>query len=231
MTKEELYKALVEKRKACRICEELGLTNPSKVDCGIYDSNQIGPWSRWQGNLDAKFLIVGQDWSDVDYFRKWEGRDQPQGNPTNCNLRHLLEILDIKIKNPREVQENLIFMTNLILCLKEGGLQASVNDKWAKNCSVHLKELIEIINPLVILALGTKVTKFIFSLYGIKCQKGKLSEVALKSPYRLTEATVLFPVYHLGARVIKRKYRLMKDQEKDWRKIKEWLEENKGARC
>src|SRR6202050_3475312 len=63
----------VERRKACRACP--GLRNPSVCVDGMYDSDQIGPWSRWQGTLDSQRLIVGQDWGDEEYFRQKRGRD------------------------------------------------------------------------------------------------------------------------------------------------------------
>ncbi len=75
----QAYNKLVLERKACRACE--GLVNPADY---TYDSDQIGPWSLWQGNLDSDLIIVGQDWGDTRYFEKWEGRDQQTGNPTNC---------------------------------------------------------------------------------------------------------------------------------------------------
>ncbi len=229
MTKEELYKALVEKRKDCRICE--GLTNPSVIDGGKYDSNEIGPWSLWQGNLDAELLIVGQDWSDVDYFRKWEGRDEPQSNPTDCNLRHLLDILGVKIENPRENQTELIFMTNLILCLKQGGLQSRVEDEWIKNCAENYsKQLIDIVKPKVIIVLGKEPSKAILDAYQVRYSKTSLAEMVSNSLYRLTKSTVLFPVYHCGAGGTNRN-RSMKEQENDWRKIKEWIEKIEEARC
>lgn len=56
----EGYAALVRRRKACR-----SLTNPGKCEGGIQDSDQIGPWSLWQGNLSADLLVVGQDWGDT----------------------------------------------------------------------------------------------------------------------------------------------------------------------
>jgi len=57
------YRVLVEERKTCRVCE--GLINPSDCAGGVYDSEHIGPWSRWQGNLDSELMVVGQDWGDV----------------------------------------------------------------------------------------------------------------------------------------------------------------------
>ena len=72
------YRELVARRKACRQCA--GLTNPSVCCGGRFDSGQIGPWTLWQGALDARVLIVGQDWGDTRYFTKWAGRDHPQGS-------------------------------------------------------------------------------------------------------------------------------------------------------
>jgi DNA polymerase len=48
---------LVEKRK--KYCFK-GLLNPSQIDNGIYDKDTaLGPWSLWQGNLDAQILVIG----------------------------------------------------------------------------------------------------------------------------------------------------------------------------
>lgn len=55
------YAELVAARKGCRLCSAIGLTNPCLVDGGRFDSEHIGPWSRWQGSLAADLMIVGQD--------------------------------------------------------------------------------------------------------------------------------------------------------------------------
>lgn len=67
MTKREKYQLLVKKRKGCHLCNSI--TNPAKVENGTYDSDEIGAWSLWQGNLDAELLIVGQDWGDTSYLK------------------------------------------------------------------------------------------------------------------------------------------------------------------
>lgn len=64
--KRERCQALVQKRKQCRLCR--GVTNCSEFP---QDSDQIGPWSLWHGDLDADILLVGQDWGDVDLFNKY----------------------------------------------------------------------------------------------------------------------------------------------------------------
>ena len=42
----------------------------------LFRSAQIGPWSLWQGNLDAEIMVIGQDWGDKNYFTKNKGHDQ-----------------------------------------------------------------------------------------------------------------------------------------------------------
>jgi hypothetical protein len=101
------------------------------------------PWSLWQANLNSEIVLVGQDWGDISYFRQWEGRDQPSGNPTNENLQKLLKIVGIEIRKPRDPQNQIVFFANVILCLKTGGLQGRVDDKWFTNCSrAFLKPLL-----------------------------------------------------------------------------------------
>ena len=47
----------------CARC--VGLINPTRCASGVYDSEEIGPWARWQGDLDVELMVVGQDWGDV----------------------------------------------------------------------------------------------------------------------------------------------------------------------
>lgn len=215
----------MQKRKQCSLCQ--GLRNPSSINNGIWDSDQIGPWSLWQANLDAEVIIIGQDWGDISYFTKWEGRDQPSGNPTNENLQKLLSTIGFDVRKPREPQNQIVFFSNIILCLKTGGLQGSVEDSWFQNCSIaFLKPLVEIIKPIAVLALGKKVSESIFEIYGIQSPKNKPLIAKMKqAPYQLTDSTVLFPLYHCGAGSVNRN-RSMDKQMEDWAYIKKWLNNN-----
>jgi len=224
MNKESAYKSLVKKRKSCSLCD--GLRNPAIIEKGKLDSNEIGPWSVWQGNLNSKIVVVGQDWGDTNYFKKFKGRDQPSNNPTNENLQKLLKIIGINIKKPCESQDHTIFLTNLILCLKKGGLQGPVEDDWFHNCCSFFVSLIEIIQPKLIIALGKKVTESILQSFSITFRKSDpYYKMLEKSPYQLSETLVLFPLYHCGAGGVNRN-RPMQTQEKDWSKINIWLEKN-----
>jgi len=227
MKKLDAYRRLVDKRKSCHLCE--GLCNPAIEANGLYDSEQIGPWSLWQGNLNAELVVVGQDWGDISYFRKWEGRDQPSGNRTNENLQKLLNNIGVSIGKPRDPQDQVVFFTNMILCLKTGGLQGDVYKQWFLNCSrIFFKPLIEIINPRVIIALSKKVSESILDLYGIQHSKSaRLYELISQSPYRLTRSLVFFPLYHCGAGSVNRN-RSISEQEEDWSRINKWLLNKEG---
>jgi len=222
--RQNAYNALVSKRKECRACHGLGLINPACIE-GNYDSNQIGPWSRWQGNLNAEIMVVGQDWGDIRYFTKWQGTDQPTGNPTNTNLQKLLQTFGVTIKEPTATQTHSIFLTNLILCIKkeEGGMQAPIQQKCYANCSEYFYQLAEIIRPQIIISLGKPASESILSLYRIPFKKtAPLSEFVDNSPYKLKESMYLFPMYHCGARGISTNRPLEKQME-DWRKAADWF--------
>jgi uracil-DNA glycosylase family 4 len=202
MPSQEAYKALVNKRKCCDLCTRSGLVNPASFD-GL-DSDQIGPWSLWQGNLNAEIMV-------------------PTGNPTNSNLQKLLRKFDIVVKDPQKFQEQHIFLTNIILCLKSGGMQAPVKEEWLLNCSENFfRDLVAIIQPKIILALGKKVSEAILKLYGVSYLKtAPFRQLVQRAPIKLTEATYLCPVYHCGAGSVNRNRKLV-EQEEDWGKAAEW---------
>lgn len=73
------YLEMVEDRKNCRRCT--GLENPVTCD-SEFDSDEVGPWTIWQGNLDAVVMVVGQDWGDTGYYLKHRGREEKNIPPT-----------------------------------------------------------------------------------------------------------------------------------------------------
>jgi DNA polymerase len=216
------YRELVARRKACRQCA--GLMNPSACCGGRFDLDQIGPWTLWQGALDARVLIVGQDWGDTRYFTKWAGRDQPQGNPTNENLKRLLASIGIQIGRPRDPQGQVVFMTNMILCLKTaGGLQGDVEYEWACNCAGRFfRPLMDIIRPEVIIALGKQPAWAILNAYDIRVPRSRsLKAVVSLGPYRLPCGSWLLPMYHCGKRGVNCN-RSLELQLHDWMACRAW---------
>jgi len=221
--KQQHYSGLVQQRKLCKVCH--GLINPATCDGGQYDSSQIGPWSRWQGDLETKLMVVGQDWGDTNYFLKWKGFDAPK-NPANQNLMKLLSSIGINIKPFVGIDQiGELFLTNAILCLKQNGMQGAVDDAWFQNCGKRfLKPLIEIVSPKVVVAVGKQAFKAILGAYDIPYTWPSKYETVVISEgkaggKKLPGGISLFPVYHCGSRVINMT-RNMDAQKNDWKPVK-----------
>ena len=163
------YQKLVARRKACRACESLGLTNPSACAGGQFDTHHIGPWTTWYGNLDADIIIIGQDWGGQDYFLKNHGADTDD-NPTNSNLQTLLASVGYPIALQHQPQVSIkLFFTNAVLCLKSGGLTGPVKAACFRECgSEFLKPQIELVQPKVVVTLGFGAYKAVMRVYGLR---------------------------------------------------------------
>jgi DNA polymerase len=240
MSKTEEYLKLVNNRKACRDCE--GLTNPSVCEGGIHDRNHhIGPWSRWQGNLDAKLMIVGQEWGSVKNFKELQGCNG--GFPTDWTLHELLASINMDISPPTDDGVGDIFLTNAVLCLKGGNAQEEVELEWFENCGRrHLKPLIDLIAPTTVITLGEKALFALLVGYTPlswsdsrprsleACLKNLVKNildfrmrafrdvVEKKDGFVLGGSVLLFPMYHCGQKVLNMT-RPLHIQREDWKKV------------
>src|SRR6185369_13829093 len=79
-------------------------------------------------------------------------------NPTMQTLEHLLRRigLDVSLAEYGSGPQGL-FLTNAVLCLKTGGLQAPLDQRCFANCArPFLRRQLEIISPRVAVALGQR---------------------------------------------------------------------------
>lgn len=219
MTKTLQYKTLVQNRKQCRACVEL--TNPSDPRLSHLDSNNIGPWSRLFGDLDADLMIVGQDWGDVRYYLANQGLDN-LANPTMRTLERLLQSVGMDVSLSKYSPEAKgLFLTNAILCLKGGGLQAKVQSSWVTNCAtLFLKQQVEIVRPRVVVTLGLQAYLAICLAFRLRQKSLRTAVEAPSTP--LQTGSVLVPVYHCGTRVLNT-HRPLERQYKDWSRVREAL--------
>lgn len=219
-SKRARYAALAAARKACRACA--GLTDPSVCEGGAFDCAEIGAWSRWQGNVDAELMVVGQDWGDVAWFVREKGGDT-SASTTNRTLVELLGSVGFKIRMPAEsFGEGVVFLTNAVLCLKEGGAQARVHDEWFRNCGTRfLRPLIDLVQPKVVVCLGERAYRSVSTAYGIRSRR--FSEaVESEGPVPLSRGVSAFAVYHCGAPILKT-HRNLAAQREDWKRIGTFL--------
>ena len=149
------FDALVAARKACRICVE---RSPGRIrSCAEFDFDPavVSHWEQWLGHRHPKLVVVGQDFGNIGYFVRYRGRDAPH-NKTNENLHKLLLEAGIGVKHPAERDLDApVFLTNSILCIKEGAMNGPVLASWVDNCTdTHLRPLIGLLKPPVVVGMG-----------------------------------------------------------------------------
>lgn len=171
------------------------------------------------GDLDAELMVVGQDWGTVEYYRENEGLDDLR-NPTMQTLELLFNSIGVNAKlSAYDANCNGVFLTNAILCLKEGGLQSPVEFDWFAKCGTHfLKQQIEIVSPFVVVALGQRAYEAITSVYDLDA--GKFRD-AVENPTGvvLPNGSHLIAVYHCGKRMLN-SHRPLMEQLIDWKRVK-----------
>ena len=198
--KQEKYIEMVSERKACRLCEDSGLTNPSVVDGGKHDANEIGPWTRWNGDLNAQILVVGQEWGSIASFVAQRGLDKADSD-TNEMLVYLLASVGIDISDaPKGRPDSGVFLTNAALCLKEGNAQSTVKKQWFKNCSTaFLRRQIDLVQPRVVVALGKEAYQAICYAYDMDSVSKFSDAIGLIVPIKNTDGIRMIPVSHCSA--------------------------------
>lgn len=174
--KKQRLKLLAEKRKGCDACAHLRYKATIKLFNAAQeptlDVDEMGPWTEWNGNPDAEYMIIGQDWGTKEYleaFRKWqkENNNLPYESYdiTNKNLAACIRMLnsDWDILKTDGVDDNTrypLYFTNEILCYKyEEGDKAKMNAGIPAVCyrecaKRYLCEQIDIIEPKAIVLLG-----------------------------------------------------------------------------
>jgi uracil-DNA glycosylase len=246
------YKSLVKDIAKCTKCDKYKMKdkNGEIIELKHHLSRvHINLWAHWQGNLNAKILLIGQDWGRLDgdeeaeYYRQRNpylitDRHSKEYSPTDNNLRTLfLEAFHIDILEPSDY----LFFTNSIQCYKTGSLSNKTNDNWYRICNKeYVKRLIGIIKPKVIIPVGTKAlnglrmcgdfynpeNKMVSNTYF----KQKFVDIVESGHLKLkisienqTTEVMVYPVFHYGVLSCNLNRKFEKQLE-DWRKIAKIVE-------
>ena len=263
MTKEERYKELVCRVKECGVLNAKGecrkKPNEIKMCCNSsgkepklipYEPcDEINLWSYWQGgvnHLNAKILLVGQDWGSMDTEKYEEARivenivqkkkTEPDKylsyvegntNPTDRNLIKLFKTIGYDITE--ECAD--LFFTNLALCYREDSkISGGFKPIWASNCGEFFKELVDIIQPKVILCLGRGTYEGVMKALGGKAESGSYNEIIDEHTPSEAGGYKVFPLAHCGSMGTanrnkdKDKYEdKLHYQKEDWKAIQKYL--------
>jgi hypothetical protein len=211
------YGALVAARKACRICVE---RSPGKIrSCAEfdYDPDVVSHWEAWLGHRRPKLLAVGQDFGNVGYFVRNRGRDDP-GNKTNDNLRKLLTEAGFNVTSPSELDGSApVFLTNSILCVKEGRMDGAVRSSWVDACTdKHLRPLVGYLKPPVVVGMGSCGWRAVRQVFALENAPERISHAAGLS-WTAAYGTCVFAVGHPGPQGLTN--RPWPQQVTDWRRI------------
>lgn len=224
LLKRNQYINLVSDRKSCTLCKDYGLTNPSEVQKGKFDSDQIGPWTRWNGDIDAHVLIAGQDWGAINTFIKQRGKDRPDSG-TNEMLLYLLASIGLDVKVAPNMRSNSgVFLTNAALCLKEGTDSSPVRSEWFTNCgAAFLRPQIKLINPRVVVALGKEAYLAICHAYTMEPVAKFTDAIGCIFALKDTDGIRMVPVSHCSP-LAQNLNRPRSKQFQDWVSVKRALE-------
>jgi hypothetical protein len=211
------FEALVAARQSCRICV---VRSPGKVrSCAEFhfDPDVVSHWEQWLGHRQPKLLVVGQDFGNVGYFVRCRGRDEPN-NKTNRNLYSLLTTAGLSVGHPSQRDVSApVFLTNSILCIKEGTMNSPIRASWVDACSErHLLPLLSFLRPPVVVGMGNagwRAVRWVFALHDAQRQISR----AAGSDWMAEDGTRVFAVGHCGPLgVINRPW---PQQLADWRRI------------
>jgi DNA polymerase len=212
MSKEEQYTKLVASRRTCSECSNQGVRPLRDCREDEFESKHTGPWTDWQGNLDAEIMVVGQEWGGVDNYLAQHGKDRDT-DPTNDHLHYLLNSISqtlrltpLKPPSTYQGQESVFkwphYFTNCLLCLKNGGathkgFQEPDRSCYFRCCRKFLKSQIDIVQPLVVVTLGAIAYEATLRSYDFT-PRSTMSAALEEAPLRIARNTLLVPVFHTG---------------------------------
>lgn len=246
-SKELRYRALIEKAKASYAPYDAGKREGELRLYWCEECQEINLWTYWQGRgcLDAKIMLVGQDWgspwdSSADgflskvqaansgiYFDYMEGNE----SITDNRLAELFDSIGFDITKPCP---NLFF-TNFILGYRNHGVSGGYSTAWQKHDKGYFRELANIIEPRVILCLGRSTFEGVLSAFDIKPKISNYNDFIENSanPVSVTldsgETAYIFALAHCGAMGTLNRNRgrdvsaILELQMRDWARIKPFI--------
>jgi uracil DNA glycosylase superfamily protein len=173
------FEHLIAARKACRLCVE---RSPGRIrSCAEFDFDPdvVSHWEQWLGHRNPKLVVVGQDFGNIGYFVRCRGRDEPD-NKTNQNLYRLLIAARIDVKPPsqRDTQAP-VFLTNSILCIKEGPMAGPIRASWVDACTErHLRPLLRVLAPPIVVGMGNAGWRAVRAAFALKVAPRLISRAA-----------------------------------------------------
>ena len=137
---------------------------------GIYECDHVSPFSHGAQNVNAKVMLVLQDWGSVDYLKSLCDKDQESlsqlgRDPTLFTNKNITDLLN------RHFHLDLAdtYATNLFPFIKQGAMSSSIPIQDLNRAAIeYTKPLIEIIQPIIVICFGIKTFNALIASYGYK---------------------------------------------------------------
>lgn len=197
--KADAYRRLAEEAAGCEFCPNM--------------AGQRAVLGSQNGTLDAEVLFLAEA---PGRFGAGRTGIPFSGDRSGHNFETLLEHAGFNRKD--------VFITNAALCLPlKGENNRRPTAREIDNCSYYLRSVLDIIDPSLVVTLGTVALSAVNRLLGTRFQ---LSE-QLAQPIATKDFT-LFPLYHPSPRVTNWK-RPLPLQKRDFKKIRRLINSYRKA--
>lgn len=232
-SKKELFDNLICEVGICTKCLNIKAEKNDKSLYNVYKDFNVGRcipsiWTDWYNRLDAKIMVIGQDWGPYEDMLKlnkqymldksgdnWYKLIESEKSMTKKKLtKFLVDSSKGKISNIDNV-----FITNAIMCGRKGRSYRGDNIDLLKstcNCTCFLKKQIDIVKPKVIVTLGYYPILALSKIFKFKIGSS-LKEVIDNNDVIMVGEYVVIPAFHPVAQVSNEVQ--LKQYEKIWKYI------------
>ena len=251
--KEQAYQTLISDVKEYYIEQEEIHKNDPIYLAWYENCEEINLWTYWQGrgNLNAKIMLVGQDWgstadSSDQYMAQFSAINTGEctsywldgSSITDKNLILLFSSIGYDISSGAPWHPDLFF-TNFVLGYRNKGFSGKFSSYWLNESKDFFSRLVNIIEPKVIICLGRHAFRGVMMAFEQKVRIGNYNAfiTGKDNPVSVTlsssQKAYVFAEAHCGAMGTLNRNRL-KDpdgatgidlQVKDWARIKEYLKD------
>jgi uracil-DNA glycosylase len=176
---------------------------------GVFECEHVSPWTLSGSNVDACYMVVGQDWSSSKQLEKCP--------PNTHIINHGFDpkfisngVLDLLLEKHFRVSRRECYLTNLFPFIKKGNAGAAIPMPHLEWCATNfLLPQIEIVAAPIVICLGKDT--FNALMKAIKQQPHGIGAILE------FEQSKLCAVAHTGAWGLNN--RGMDKVNEDWRKI------------
>lgn len=219
MNKKEDFDKLLDDVSKCQCCKNLAVYGKDKSLYNVFkdrDKDFVIPsiWTDWKNRLDAKVMVIGQDWGPYKemldlYFEyaKDMSKEKYQELMDSEKSRTKKNLVEFMVTSSKGKISNLddIYITNAILCGRMGDSYRGDDIDLKKStmyCSKFLERQIDIVKSKVIVTLGFYPLMALANIWDFEIGKN-LKETILNYPIIEVNGYVIIPMYHPVAQVRK----------------------------